>query len=67
VCGTKEYAAPEVNMGGPYMGERADIFSLGVTFFNMIAGKQPFPSSINSNLYKCLISMPDRFWNFHFK
>lgn len=40
--GTKEYAAPEIHMGGPYQGKQVDIFSLGVSFFNMVVGKNPF-------------------------
>jgi tetratricopeptide (TPR) repeat protein/predicted Ser/Thr protein kinase len=41
VAGTPAYMAPEALAGKPLMA-RADIFSLGVTFYEMLAGKHPF-------------------------
>mmetsp|Transcript_25120 Transcript_25120/g.81243 ORF Transcript_25120/g.81243 Transcript_25120/m.81243 type:complete len:524 (-) Transcript_25120:146-1717(-) len=41
VCGTKSYAAPEVLASVPYDGFRADIWSLGVCIFGMVAGFFP--------------------------
>jgi len=41
LSGTPAYMAPEVLLQKPYDG-RADLFSLGVTFYEMLGGKQPF-------------------------
>jgi len=39
--GTPAYMAPEVLLQKPYDG-RADLFSLGLVFYEMLGGKQPF-------------------------
>jgi tetratricopeptide (TPR) repeat protein len=41
LAGTPAYMAPEALAGKP-IGARADIFSLGVTFYEMLAGRHPF-------------------------
>ena len=43
ISGTPAYMAPEVLKQKPYDG-RADLFSLGLTFYEMLGGKQPFQS-----------------------
>jgi eukaryotic-like serine/threonine-protein kinase len=41
LSGTPAYMAPEVLLQKPYDG-RADLFSLGLVFYEMLGGKQPF-------------------------
>jgi serine/threonine-protein kinase len=41
---TVSYAAPEVLAGLPFDG-RADLYSLGCTFFRFLTGEPPFPST----------------------
>ena len=43
LSGTPAYMAPEVLMQKPYDG-RADLFSLGLVFYEMLGGPQPFRS-----------------------
>ena len=50
--GTPNYAAPEIHLKKPYLGEYADIFSLGITLFITITGYLPFILPIpNDPLY----------------
>ena len=41
-CGSPHYAAPELLRGQAYRGDKADVWSLGVIFFAMIAARLPF-------------------------
>lgn len=41
IMGTPNYIAPEVIRGEPY-DHRVDIFALGVTIYEMLAGRRPF-------------------------
>ncbi|RME02663.1 MAG: serine/threonine protein kinase [Planctomycetota bacterium] len=58
VIGTPQYMAPEQAMGGDFVDQRADIYSLGVTLFHMITGTTPFRGSrseiIKSHIQKLI-------------
>ncbi|EPX72825.1 CAMK/CAMKL protein kinase Ppk16 [Schizosaccharomyces octosporus yFS286] len=41
-CGTVAYSAPEIVLGQKYIGECADIWSLGVIMYAMMVGRLPF-------------------------
>lgn len=43
VLGTVNYLAPELCAGQPEMGCASDLFSLGVTLFEMLTGRMPYP------------------------
>jgi len=43
LSGTPEYLAPELLSGGECSAERAELYSLGATLFEMLAGTPPFP------------------------
>lgn len=47
-CGTLHYLAPEVVSSTPYRGGPADVWSLGVILFRMLAGYYPFKGELIS-------------------
>jgi eukaryotic-like serine/threonine-protein kinase len=49
IKGTRSYMAPE-QIRGQSLDERADIYSLGCTFFEMLSGKPPFTGSTTAEL-----------------
>ncbi len=55
VVGTPDYIAPEQARGDD-MDSRADIYSLGCTFYHLIAGRPPFRSAEGSNTYMAIIN-----------
>jgi CRP-like cAMP-binding protein len=73
--GTIFYAAPEAIEGEP-VDERADIYSLGITAFEMLTGQKPFPEDditkmIESRLHEnipdprtLIPNLPDEVYNF---
>jgi serine/threonine protein kinase len=50
VVGSADYIAPEQALGDPNIDIRADIYSLGATFFSLITGKPPFEGSTSQKL-----------------
>jgi serine/threonine protein kinase/tetratricopeptide (TPR) repeat protein len=58
ISGTPAYMAPEVLMQKPYDG-RADLFSLGLVYYEMLGGAQPFETdSIAGTLASVLHTEP---------
>lgn len=51
--GTVQYAAPEIINNEPY-DESVDIWSLGVTLYQMVSGTFPFPLSPETTLRRCI-------------
>jgi len=49
VVGTPEYMSPE-QISGNEIDQRSDIYSLGITMYEMLAGKLPFESSNSQGL-----------------
>jgi serine/threonine-protein kinase len=43
IVGTPFYISPEQAKGDPNIDARADIYSLGATFYHMVCGEVPFP------------------------
>jgi len=52
IAGTPLYMAPE-QLAGERLGREADLFSLGVTIFEMLKGRLPFQSTDLTQLRRC--------------
>jgi serine/threonine protein kinase len=50
VVGTADYISPEQAMNAPGLDIRADIYSLGATFFTLVTGKPPFSGNTTQKL-----------------
>jgi tRNA A-37 threonylcarbamoyl transferase component Bud32 len=57
VFGTPEYISPEQAMGGEVTG-RADLYGLGVLFYEMMTGRLPFTGSTARLIYQHIHEMP---------
>ena len=60
-CGTPSYTCPEQIMGRKYIGNPADVWSLGVILFAMISGFLPFESSSIPSLFRKIKNRAFRF------
>ena len=60
LMGTPAYLAPEQCLDQK-ADQRSDIFSLGITFFEMLTGKRPFKAQSPLALLKCIVEaeLPD--------
>lgn len=55
--GTAIYMAPEIAERKEYAGDKADIFSLGVTLFTLAVGMFPFSNTLPTDpYYKFLVA-----------
>jgi serine/threonine protein kinase len=64
-AGTYPFMAPEVTNRATYDGFAADVFSLGVLLFVMVAGTFPFQrATVNDKIYKLLTkgTLDSEFW-----
>lgn len=56
ILGTPDYISPEAASGDRNIDFRSDIYSLGVTFYHMLAGRPPFSGSssevLDSHIYQ---------------
>ncbi|CAM9520275.1 unnamed protein product, partial [Phaeothamnion confervicola] len=55
-CGSPCYAAPEMIAGKRYVGPKADVWSMGVVLFTLVAGYLPFEDPNTSSLYKKILA-----------
>ena len=62
--GTEQYVAPEIYRGEEFNGEKADIFSLGVTLFFLVTKKDGFENSREETYLYQLIKEKnyEKFW-----
>jgi serine/threonine-protein kinase len=59
VMGTPDYIAPEQAMSSHTVDVRADLYSLGCTFYHLITGQVPFPGgSLTEKLLKHQLQAP---------
>src|SRR4051812_44386675 len=52
VFGTIAYLAPEVSLGMDLVDARADLYALGIAFYEMLSGKHPFNTTDAVQLFK---------------
>ena len=61
-CGTPNYMPPEISAKKCYIGQKADMWSLGILFYKMLCADFPFKGENEKELYKdvrkCKIKIP---------
>lgn len=63
LLGTPAYTAPEVFDGATRPDVRLDIYGLGITLFEMLAGRHPFADALGNNpemIKRHLVTMPPK-------
>ncbi|MBM4074673.1 MAG: serine/threonine protein kinase, partial [Planctomycetes bacterium] len=61
IIGTPSYMSPEQAMGeGHFVDRRADVFSLGVIFYELLTGRIPFEGDVSVVLAKIIREEPTR-------
>ena len=53
-CGTPNYMPPEIVMKKPYVGQKADLWSLGVLVYKMYCADFPFKGKTEKDLYNSI-------------
>ena len=53
-CGTPNYMPPEITNKKPYIGQKADLWSLGVLVYKMYCADFPFKGKNEKELYKAI-------------
>ena len=53
-CGTPNYMPPEIAFKKPYIGQKADLWSLGVLVYKLFCADFPFKGKNEKDLYKCI-------------
>lgn len=54
-CGSPTYAAPELVLGRPYLGQEVDVWAMGVLLYALMAGYLPFDDQNIDSLYKKIL------------
>ena len=53
-CGTPNYMPPEIAFKKPYVGQKADLWSLGILVYKMYCADFPFKGKNEKELYKAI-------------
>ena len=53
-CGTPNYMPPEIAFKKPYVGQKADLWSLGILIYKLFCADFPFKGKNEKDLYKCI-------------